>query len=126
MYDDIFKDLNAAQAVLAVLIFREVENERKRPASQSPPPFLPYASHYIAMLIGSDLLKQGGLRFEEVSHDNFQKITKLFSQNVISYHEKAVLKIQEALTTLYGKREISLQQLSATFRRGDLLEELEF
>jgi hypothetical protein len=30
--------------------------------------------------------------------------------------------VQTALTQLYGQREVSLQQLSATFRRGDLLE----
>jgi hypothetical protein len=33
--------------------------------------------------------------------------------------------IQQALTDLYGGQEVSLQQLSATFRRGDLIEKLD-
>ena len=41
LYEDIFRNLNAAQAVLAVLIFRAAENERKRPTSSTPPDFMP-------------------------------------------------------------------------------------
>ena len=41
LYEDIFKHLNAAQALLAVLIFRAVENERKRPKMAEPPDFCP-------------------------------------------------------------------------------------
>ena len=32
LYEEIFQNLNAAQSLLAVLIFRAVENERKRPS----------------------------------------------------------------------------------------------
>ena len=77
LYEDIFKDLNAAQAILAVLIFRDVENERKRPSSQTPPAFMPYASHYISMLVGRDLLHDQGVGFKEVSHRNFPELLKL-------------------------------------------------
>ena len=34
-------------------------------------------------------------------------------------------KLRRALATLYGSRQISLQQFAATFRRGDLLEYLD-
>ncbi|NDY72881.1 abortive phage resistance protein [Desulfobacter hydrogenophilus] len=124
LYEDIFKDLNAAQALLAVLIFRAVENERKRPTSSTPPDFMPYASHYISMLIGRKLMADMGVSLIEVSHRNFQKIVQKFEHGQAEYHANAVNDVIDALKACYGEREISLQQLSATFRRGDLLETL--
>jgi len=125
LYNDIFKDLNAAQALLAVLIFRTAENERKRPKDTNPPEFLPYASHYIAMLIGRALLDNQGIKYKDISHRNFKSLVQAFEAGQDKYHRDAVDKITEALKDCYGKREISLQQLSATFRRGDLLEMLD-
>ncbi|SHL19124.1 AIPR protein [Desulfatibacillum alkenivorans DSM 16219] len=124
LYDDIFKNLNAAQALLAVLIFRTVENERKRPSSESPPAFLPYASHYISMLIGKKLLADMAVSVQEVSHRNFHDLYQRYTEKQTEYHEQAVNDLTDALKSCYGDREISLQQLSATFRRGDLLEML--
>ncbi len=124
LYKDIFKDLNAAQALIAVLIFRIVENERKRPTSSTPPAFMPYASHYISMLIGRKLLSDTGVVLTEVSHRNFHEILKKFEHDQTGYHTNAVKDVTDALKACYGEREISLQQLSATFRRGDLLETL--
>ena len=124
LYSDIFKGLNGAQGLLAVLIFRAVENERKRPASENPPDFLPYASHYLSMLIGQRLLKDMGMALSELSHRNFKAIHQRFEEQRMEYHRHAVDAIRDALRVCYGEREISLQQLSATFRRGDLLEML--
>lgn len=124
LYKDIFKDLNASQALLAVLIFRAVENERKRPTSSTPPDFMPYASHYISMLIGRKLMADMGVSLLNVSHRNFQGIIQKFEEGQAEYHANAVNDVIAALKACYGEREISLQQLSATFRRGDLLETL--
>ncbi|TAN72048.1 MAG: abortive phage resistance protein [Gallionella sp.] len=125
LYHDIFKDLNAAQAVLAVLIFRIVENERKRPAMVPPPEFLPYAAHYLAMLVGRQLLQSRTLDISGVDHRNFESLAEILSQNKDAYFSKAIEQIKTALSALYGEhKNISLQQLSATFRRGDLLENL--
>lgn len=122
LYPTIFNHLQAAQVLLAVLIFRMVENERKRPDDADPPTFLPYASHYLAMLIGDALLKNKDIKLPEISHRNFSELSGyLQSQQTALYHQ-ATVKVQEALKNLYGERDISLQQLSATFRRGDLLE----
>jgi len=124
LYEDIFQNLNAAQALLAVLIFRAVENERKRPTTSTPSEFLPYGSHYISMLVGRNLLMDQETTFDEVTHRNFQAILKAFDNNKSKYHAGAVQAVKDALKACYGDREISLQQLSATFRRGDLLETL--
>ena len=124
LYEDIFKHLNAAQTLLAVLIFRAVENERKRPTMAEPPAFLPYSSHYIAMLIGHKLLKDEGISPDQVSHRNVQGLLHAFEDNQAQYHADAIQLLKNALKDCYGKRDVSLQQLSATFRRGDLLEML--
>lgn len=124
LYEDIFKDLNAALALLAVLIFRAVENERKRPNSLRSPDFIPYASHYISMLIGRKLLEEMSVVLTDVSHRNFHEIRKKLDDNQTVFYENAVTDVTNALKACYGDREISLQQLSATFRRGDLLEML--
>ena len=64
LYEAIFKDLNAAQAVMATLIFRMVEG-RRREGGDDPPDFLPYASHHIAMLLGREL-RAGSCNFRSM------------------------------------------------------------
>lgn len=122
LYNEIFLGLNAAQALLAVMIFRAVENERKRPTEENPAVFLPYASHYISMMIGRTLLSDKEVTIETVSHRNFNALLDLFETRKSDYHQHAVMAIKKALKACYGERTLSLQQLSATFRRGDLLE----
>lgn len=125
LYTTIFNTINAAQAVLAVMIFRYVENERKRPTAENPPDFLPYASHYLAMLLGRQLLARQEITVDDISHRNFQELFTAFEENRENYYQESIDQVQNALHTFYGHREISLQQLSATFRRGDLMEMLE-
>ena len=124
LYADIFDSLNAAQALLAVAIFRSVENERKRPTTATPSAFLPYASHYIAMLIGRALLSDRAIALDQVSHRNIRALLRAFEDGRARYHAEAIASIDRALKACYGDREISLQQLAATFRRSDLLEML--
>ena len=124
LYEEIFENLNAPQAVMGTLIFRMVEKERKRPSVGNPPDFLPYASHYIAMLMGYLLLKEQGISLPELSHRNFAEVKKRLALNAMKFHKQACNRIKQALRACYGDRNISLQQLSATFRRGDLLEML--
>ncbi|MDD2716799.1 MAG: AIPR family protein [Candidatus Wallbacteria bacterium] len=123
MYEMIFSGLNAAQAILAVQIFRYVENLRKRPEKQKLPVFLPYASHYVAMVMGILLCYDLKLKDDtEIFHRNFAELQSVFEKNSKRYYFSAIEVLEKALEHLYGNREISLQQLSATFRRGDLLE----
>ena len=124
LYADIFDSLNAAQALLAVMIFRAVENERKRPTTAQPSAFLPYASHYIAMVIGRALLSDQAIALSQVSHRNVHALLRAFEDGQARYHADAIADIERALKACYGDRDVSLQQLSATFRRSDLLEML--
>lgn len=123
LYDKVFTGLNPAQAVLAVLIFRAVETERKRPTLLQPvPEFLPYAAHYMAMLVGQALLTLGKTRLQTISHLKLAELIQLLEQNKAQLLNQAAAQLDLALKEIYGERQVSLQQLSATFRRGDLLE----
>ncbi len=121
-YPEIFNNLNASQAIIATLIFRMVENERKRPTLKSQYDFITYASHYISMLIGDFLLKANNITLDDVNHKNFALLETLLNDEFFDFYENACATLKECLNKLYGDRDISLQQLSATFRRGDLLE----
>jgi len=122
LYDIIFTNLNAAQAILAVLIYRSVDNSRKKQTDDQGDSFIPYASHYLSMLIGSAILKKHKIDLDALNHRNFKSIADEFASNYENYYNNAVQEVVSALEACYGKRKISLQQLSATFRRGDLLE----
>ncbi|MBK85008.1 MAG: abortive phage resistance protein [Gammaproteobacteria bacterium] len=120
LYDLIFAKLNAVQAIIATLIFRAVETRRKKSISSNSP----YVSHYIAMLVGRKLLAKAQLKLGQVDHRNFTQLKEILESNADLFHQQALDDLSNALTQCYGKREISLQQPSARFRRGDLLEML--
>lgn len=121
LYETIFSNLNAAQALLAVTIFRDVEGRRKKNLPDAPV-FTPYSSHYASMIIGRRLLAEAGLSGSAgIDHRTLDSLLSLYEEKKDSFYQEATQAIQSALNACYGNREISLQQLSATFRRGDLL-----
>lgn len=133
LYHKIFDGLTPALALVAVLIFRFVENQRKRPEIKDPPPFLPYASHYLAMLMGmAVLLKKSANGVYEhrgsqvldkvISHQTLPDFLGRFEAEKDRNYMRCVGLVWGGIGELYGERQISLQQLAATFRRGDLLE----
>ena len=124
LYDLIFQDLNAAQALIATLIYRAVERRRKDGAGV-PPDYVAYASHHLAMMIGREMLGDLSLTVEEVSHRSFTQIRDALIAGGDRYYALAMDALAGALRACYGDREVSLQQLAATFRRGDLLEMLD-
>jgi hypothetical protein len=127
LYGEIFNEsLSGAQTVIAVLLFRIAENKRRRPPAGAPE-FVRYASCFSAMLMGEYLLGDLGIssdRLEQLDHRRFTDAKELVEQRGEEYFERATVRLQKALTRLYGERPVSLQRLAATFRRGDLLEYL--
>jgi hypothetical protein len=125
LYNVIFTEhLNGAQVIIAVQLYRIAENRRKRPHPHDPA-CVRYASCFIAMQMGKRLLKKMNLQMKEINHCNFEDANQLINQNGENYFNDSVRDVQQALQALYGSQEISLQQLSATFRRGDLIEKLQ-
>jgi hypothetical protein len=124
LYDTIFThDLNAAQVVIAVLLFRIAENKRRRPPPGSAD-FVPYASCFAAMLMGRSLLNDLGITLGRLDHRNVDAARQRIADRGDDYFEGAIRDLARALQQLYGARNVSLQQLSATFRRGDLMQYL--
>lgn len=124
LYSEIFTEqLNGAQVIIAVLLYRIAENYRKRPPENAPL-FISYASCFIAMQMGKYLLAELKVTLSGLNHQQFLAAKNLVEQNGNSYFEQACKDIAQALKALYSG-EVSAQQLSATFRRGDLIEKLE-
>lgn len=125
LYEQIFHQLNAAQGVLAVLILRYVDSQRRiKWWSQTDHPFRPYATHYLAMLVGEQLLREHNLALEQLDHRLFSTLLSCWQQQCDQYVQHAEQRLSHALAQLYGQQSdaLSLQQLAATFRRGDLLQ----
>ncbi len=123
LYDTIFSGLNGAQAVIAGLLHRHTETRRKR-APEDAPDFLPYGSRFIAMLMGRHLLEEMGIALDQLDHRNFQQAQDLIDQRHTEYVRRAEEAISTALEPLFAQRDRTLQRLSATFRRSDLVEML--
>ena len=124
LYDKIFtSELNGAQVVSAVLLYRIAENHRKRPDNNDFQ-HVRYSSCFIAMQMGRRLLKDLGIKLRNLDHRIFDKAKALIDQQKETYFAAASEDVEKALELLYGDQEISMQQLSATFRRGDLISRL--
>ena len=122
LYDIIFTDdLNGAQVIIAVLLFRIAENKRKRPTVDAPD-FIRYSSCFVAMLMGDSLLTEMGIKLNQLDHRIFNDARKLIETKGDEYHSGAMSLIKVALSELYKDQDMSLQRLAATFRRGDLIQ----
>ena len=115
--------MNGAQAIIASLIHRHAENRRKRPPDDAPD-FLPYGSRFIAMLMGRYLLSDLQISIKRLNHHNFVQARELLDNKYPNYIADAEDAISAALDPLFSNRERTLQRLSATFRRSDLIDEL--
>lgn len=121
LYDDIFRqDLNGAQTIVAVLLFRIAENRRKRPPVGSPE-HVRYSSCFAAMLMGQALLEELGITLDQLDHRYFERAKALIESRSDFYFANSVQRLSDAINTLYGNQSVSLQRLAATFRRGDLI-----
>lgn len=126
LYDEIFTPtLNGAQVIVATLLYRIAENKRKRPGPDAPD-FIPYASCFLAMQMGRRLLTDMGLKsVEQLDHRKLPDARQQIEGQGEAYLERAITEVGQALQRLYGPQRTSLQRLSATFRRADLIDELD-
>ena len=120
-YERIFDDsLTPAEVVVSTRILDLTERAGKRADPDNAPRFLPYATHFLAMLVGEELLARLSTR---VNHRNLDQTLMLIDGHFDEMYDRAVLKLR-VVVGLSGIDEstVSLQRLSATFRRGDLLD----
>ncbi|MDR1594400.1 MAG: AIPR family protein [Prevotellaceae bacterium] len=126
-YDDVFNNINGAQLIIAVLIYRYCDVQRKKSSLSEKNPHIPYSNYFMAMFVGKLLLNKLNLTLEKLTHREFDNAKIYFETNKESLFNEANNKLINALKKLYpdGYENIDKRRLAATFRRGDLLELLE-
>jgi hypothetical protein len=123
-YTDVFKNINGAQLILAVLIYRYCDVQRKKQSLIQQFPHIPYSNYFMSMFMGKLLLSELSLTLEQLTHKEFERAKTYFEQNKEDLFNKVNNKLVAALQKLYpdGYDQIDKRRLAATFRRGDLLE----
>jgi hypothetical protein len=124
-YDKIFTELNASQTIIAVLIFRFCDNQRRRESLIEIYPHLSYSYHLMAMLIGRLLLKAHQLSLPQLTHKNFENLKIYFDANKDVLFEKSNQIVLNVLEQQYGSAasNIELRKLAATFRKNETIAE---
>ncbi len=127
-YEDTFKDLNGAQAILATLIYRYCDNQRRKYDLYESYPHLPYSNYFMAMIIGELVLSDRKISLPQLTHLNFLAVKQHFEDNKEVLFERANTILNDALKHFYpdGIEQVELRRLSAVFRRGELLEYIIF
>ena len=125
-YEDIFKDLNGAQLVLAVLVYRYCDNQRRKEALIQQFPHIPYSNYFLSMIMVFMILKD--LKISDLSHLNFKEAKAHFESNKENLFDRSNQILIKSLEGIYpqGYESLELRRLSAVFRRGDLMEYIEF
>ncbi|TGK55227.1 AIPR protein [Leptospira wolffii] len=125
-YDEIFENLNSAQAMIAVLIYRYCDSQRRRVSLYEEHLHLPYSNYFLSMIIGQLILEGLSLKVDEIDHTNFSKVQAYFDELKEKLFNKANERIESALVSLVpqGLHDLDPRSLSAIFRRGDLLQYL--
>lgn len=125
-YIEIFEHLNAAQMVIAVLIFRYCDNNRKRfSEDEAIRAHRPYSQYFLAYMIGKQLLQNLNIKLESLTHMNFEEVRKYFEENKALLYEKSEHQLTEILTDYFNNAslgEIDGRTMAAAFRRFDIVE----
>jgi hypothetical protein len=126
-YDEVFKGINGAQLVLAVLIYRFCDTQRKRSSLIDAQPHIPYSNYFMGMLVAQLLIADLKISFNDLNHNQFNMARSYFEENKEMLFNRANQKLVIALERLFpeGYQRIELRRLSATFRRGDLMSYLQ-
>ncbi|WP_281887421.1 AIPR family protein [Paenibacillus sp. YYML68] len=125
-YHDIFMNLNAAQLIIAVVLFRYCDNQRKREDLIAQYPHVPYSNYYMSAIVGDLLLKDLQIELSQLTHKNFEVAMLKVEGNKDKLYSRANDKLICALNEMYpeGYERIDPRRLSSTFRSGFLLEKL--
>ncbi len=125
-YSFIFDHLNAAQMIIAVLIFRYCDNNRKKTTHQDGVrEHRPYSQYFMAYMIGKQILTSFNIHLQEITHNNFKKIKDYFEQNKESMYDKAERAMVDVLKDYFNHdnlSEIDGRTMAAAFRRFDIME----
>ena len=127
LYERVYtKDLNAAQVIIAVLIYRFCDSNRRKAIYLEKYPHIPYSNYFLSMIIGKLLLEETEISLQQLTHKKFESVKMYFDANKEILFEKANNILIKALNELYKEdyTKLGMSRLSAAFRRGDLYEQL--
>jgi hypothetical protein len=124
-YERIFSNLNAAQMIIAVLVFRYCDNNRRK-HSNDPEVMAqrPFSQYFIAMVMGRQLLLKLDLLLKELTHRNFLQIFNVFEQKKDIIYQISESFLVDCLHEHMNSKlqEIDGRTIAAVFRRFDLVE----
>ena len=126
-YNEIFKKLNAAQMIIAVLIYRYCDNLRRKPSNN---PIInaqrAYSRYVLAAMMGRRLLKEFSIPKEELDHNSFYDVKTYFEQT----KDQTYINVEQELLSALEKEfssplnEIDGRSLAAVFRRFEFVEKV--
>ena len=127
-YFDVFNEINAAQLVIAVFVFRYCDAKRKNPTLIATRKHIAYSNYFLSMLCSQILLNKMEIELQNLTHVNFDAVKEYWSSNSETIYEEANQKLETALQIIFpnGIDKIDPRRLAATFRRGDLLSTIFF
>ena len=125
-YSLIFDNLNAAQMVIAVLIFRYCDNNRKKESElDGIKEHRLYSQYFLSYMIGKQILKKSGITLQKITHINFNEIKNYFEQNKKLMYSKAEQAMVNILKDYFNNESLSKidgRTMAAAFRRFDIME----
>lgn len=125
-YLDIFEELNAAQMVMAVLIFRYCDNRRKSVSEDKRiQAHRPFSQYYLAYIVGKRLLQDLEIALNELTHVNFDEVRRKFDEKKELLYEEAESILGTVLEKYFNGddlEQIDGRTMAAAFRRFDMME----
>ena len=124
-YDEIFSNLNAAQMIIAVIIFRYCDSSRKRVSNDAEKQSQrPFSQYFLAYMVGKRLLKTLNIKLEKLTHENFTQVKSCLEEKIEEFYQEAETQLIEILKLYFNKdslKEIDGRTMAAVFRRFDIL-----
>lgn len=124
-YGEIFENLNAAQMIIAVLIFRYCDSMRKREGeSANVRAQRPFSQYFLAYMLGQHMLKEMHISLDELTHVNFAQVKAFFEANKQAMYEEEENRLIAILQNYFNQKDfgdIDGRTMAAAFRRFDIL-----
>lgn len=124
-YNEIFNNLNAAQMITAVLIFRYCDSCRKRESENAEiQAQRPFSQYFLSYMIGSRLLEKQNISLDALTHINFEQVRNSFELNKESFYAEEEIRLVQILKKYFNQeniQDIDGRTMAAAFRRFDLL-----
>lgn len=128
-YKTIFHNLNAAQMIIAVIIFRYCDAVRKRTSEDSNIMAMrSYDNYFVSCMVGTKLLHDLNIDVDGLTHINFENVRDYFNcekHNLVAWAEEKLKNVLEEYFhpgAGHSISEIDGRSMAAAFRRFDIVE----